>query len=67
MCAKVLDMADRYGAKGLVLAGGVAANALLRQEVTRRSPPARHHSNAQAVHRQRGDDRRLRLLPVPAG
>ena len=38
MCAKVLDMAEKYGARGLVLAGGVAANALLRQEVTRRSP-----------------------------
>ena len=38
LCAKVLEMADKYGARGLVLAGGVAANALLRQEVTRRSP-----------------------------
>ncbi len=34
---KLLDMAGQYGAKGLVLAGGVAANALLRQEVARRS------------------------------
>ena len=38
MCAKVLEMAEKYGARGLILAGGVAANALLRQEVTRRSP-----------------------------
>ena len=34
---KLLDMAGQYGAKGLVLGGGVAANALLRQEVARRS------------------------------
>ena len=38
MAAKLLDMADRYKARGLVLAGGVAANTRLRQEVTRRSP-----------------------------
>ncbi len=34
---KLLDMAEKYGAKGLILAGGVAANARLRQEVARRS------------------------------
>ena len=38
MCAKVLEMAEKYRARGLVLAGGVAANALLRHEITRRSP-----------------------------
>ena len=37
MTAKLQDMADRYKARGLILAGGVAANARLRQEVTRRS------------------------------
>lgn len=37
MAAKLQDMADRYKARGLVLAGGVAANARLRQEVTRRA------------------------------
>ena len=38
MSAKLLKMADKYGAKGLILAGGVAANARLREEVSRRSP-----------------------------
>ncbi len=38
MTAKLVDMAGKYHAKGLVLAGGVAANTLLRQEVARRSP-----------------------------
>ena len=37
MTAKLQDMADRYKARGLILAGGVAANARLRQEVARRS------------------------------
>ena len=38
MTLKLLDMAERYGARGLILAGGVAANARLRQEVANRSP-----------------------------
>ena len=38
MSTKLLDMAQRYKARGLVLAGGVAANARLRQEISRRSP-----------------------------
>ena len=38
MAAKLLDMAGRYQARGLILAGGVAANTWLRQEVARRSP-----------------------------
>ena len=37
MVAKLLDMAEKYHARGIMLAGGVAANAWLRQEVTRRS------------------------------
>ncbi len=36
--AKVVDMARRYGVKGLVLGGGVIANARLREEILRRSP-----------------------------
>ena len=36
--AKLVDMADKYRAKGLVLGGGVTANARLREEITRRSP-----------------------------
>ena len=38
MAAKLMDMAEKYRARGIILAGGVAANARLRQEVTRRSP-----------------------------
>ncbi len=38
MAAKLLTMADRYKARGIILAGGVAANAWLRQEVHRRAP-----------------------------
>ena len=37
MTVKLIDMAGRYGARGLVLGGGVAANARLRQEVAIRS------------------------------
>ena len=37
IAAKLLDMAGRYHARGVILAGGVAANARLREEVSRRS------------------------------
>jgi N6-L-threonylcarbamoyladenine synthase len=37
MAAKLLDAAQRYHARGLILGGGVTANARLRQEVARRS------------------------------
>ena len=36
--AKLVEMARRYGVKGLVLGGGVTANARLREEILRRSP-----------------------------
>ena len=36
--AKLVDMAGKYGVKGLVLGGGVIANARLREEILRRSP-----------------------------
>ena len=36
--AKLVDMASRYKVKGLVLGGGVTANARLREEILRRSP-----------------------------
>ena len=36
--AKLVDMARAYRVKGLVLGGGVTANARLREEITRRSP-----------------------------
>ena len=38
MVAKLLEVAERYHTRGIVLGGGVAANALLRQEIVRRSP-----------------------------
>ena len=36
--AKLVEMARQYGVKGLVLGGGVTANARLREEILRRSP-----------------------------
>ena len=36
--AKLVDMARKYRVKGLVLGGGVTANARLREEILRRSP-----------------------------
>ncbi len=33
LAAKLLDMAERYGARGIVLGGGVTANARLRQRI----------------------------------
>ena len=38
LSAKLLAMAERYGARGLVLGGGVTANARLRQRVLSDSP-----------------------------
>jgi N6-L-threonylcarbamoyladenine synthase len=38
MVVKLLRMAEQYHARGLVLGGGVTANAWLRQEITRLSP-----------------------------
>ena len=35
---KLVDMARKYRVKGLVLGGGVTANARLREEIIRRSP-----------------------------
>jgi N6-L-threonylcarbamoyladenine synthase len=37
MVGKLIEMADRYGARGLILGGGVAANAHLRAEISRSS------------------------------
>ncbi len=36
--SKLVNMARKYGVKGLVLGGGVIANARLREEITQRSP-----------------------------
>ena len=38
MVVKTLEMARRYRAKGIVLGGGVTANARLRAEITKESP-----------------------------
>ena len=35
---KLLKMAKQYRAKGLILGGGVTANAMLRREISARSP-----------------------------
>ena len=40
LCAKTLRAADRVGARGVVLGGGVAANSLLRSEMQRRGTAA---------------------------
>ena len=37
MVSKTLDAADKWGAKGIILGGGVAANALLRERLVQRS------------------------------
>ncbi|MEC9447284.1 MAG: tRNA (adenosine(37)-N6)-threonylcarbamoyltransferase complex transferase subunit TsaD, partial [Chloroflexota bacterium] len=36
--AKLVEMAAKYKVKGLVLGGGVTANARLREEIVKRSP-----------------------------
>ena len=38
IAAKLVMMAEHYGARGLILGGGVTANARLRQEIALRSP-----------------------------
>lgn len=38
MAAKLLGMATKYRARGIILGGGVAANARLREVITQRSP-----------------------------
>ena len=38
MVVKLLEMASRYSARGILLGGGVAANALLREKVRSDSP-----------------------------
>ena len=38
MLSRTLDAADRYGVRGVLLGGGVAANALLRQRMNETSP-----------------------------
>ena len=65
LVTKARRAAQRIGAKGIVLGGGVAANSLLREELLdacavdgrRGFLPSRDD-----VHRQRGDDRRRRVV-----
>ena len=38
MVYRAVEAAKRYGAKGILLGGGVAANSLLRDEMRERSP-----------------------------
>ena len=65
--SKLVEMARKYRVRGLVLGGGVTANARLREEIVKRSSNASDHPPACAVHGQRRHGGRLRLLPVPAG
>jgi len=70
LVAKTVRAAGAHEVRSVLLAGGVAANGLLRarmaEEVARLGarPP---RSRAWAVHRQRRDDRRRRGLPAPGG
>jgi N6-L-threonylcarbamoyladenine synthase len=58
--------AEAFGAKGIVVSGGVAANRELRQRFLARAPrSARCLPLARPVHRQRRHDRRRRLAQVP--
>ncbi len=78
LAAKAVEAVTRHQAKGLILGGGVSANALLRQEVQRRSPvpvliPSPHLCTdngamigAAAYFRSRnGSSHGLELDPVP--
>ena len=38
MVRRTVEAAERYGVKGVLMGGGVAANSLLRREMTDRSP-----------------------------
>jgi N6-L-threonylcarbamoyladenine synthase len=80
LVAKLMDAANKYGAKGVLLGGGVAANSLLREETRRRSflpvliPPLELCTDngamiaAAALHHLRSKDRHLWNLDVsPTG
>ena len=67
LVTKTRRAAQRVGAKGIVLGGGVAANSLLREEllgVCADGRCARLPAEPGDVHRQRGDDRGRRLVPT---
>ena len=74
---KAVRAATELGVSTLLVAGGVAANSRLRELAAQRCEAAglsAAHPAVAAVHRQRGDDRRLRRAPggrrcvaVPAG
>ena len=64
---KLLRAAGEVGAKTVVIGGGVAANSRLRTRLLDRRGGRAPRLPAQplAVHRQRGDDRRRRLVAAP--
>ncbi len=67
LVTKTRRAAKRVGAKGIVLGGGVAANSLLPRGAARRLCRRRGAwlpAQSGDVHRQRGDDRRRRLVPA---
>ena len=67
MTAKLLAMAERYGARGLVLGGGRGGQRAAAGADPGGGGAAGGDTPARVVHRQRGDDCGGGLLPIPAG
>ena len=69
LVTKALRAAEMIGARGICLAGGVAANGPLRQALAdscARGGPRLSVAEPGDVHRQRRDDRRRRVVAAPA-
>ena len=62
LVTKTVAAAGKHGVNQILLAGGVAANKLLRETMVRRSPIPVLIPSAHPVHRQRSHGRLLRLL-----
>ena len=68
LVTKTIRAARAAGARSIVLGGGVAANAALRERLlgeAEGAPDPGGHPAARPVHRQRRDDRRGRRPPIP--
>ena len=67
LATKTIRAAEEVGARGIVLGGGVAANAALRQRIAGEAEARGHPAGRPAtrpVHGQRGDDRGGRGTPA---
>ena len=67
LATKTIRAAREVGARSIVLGGGVAANAALRDRLAGEAAgarPAADRAATRPVHRQRGDDRGRRRAPV---